>query len=144
MSIQEHNITSDLRQQIVDEEHLKLLRIGYFVSAAMTGFVSLFGLLYAFIGFFVLASNPALAGPDSPAFVGWVMGVLGLCFGVGAVALTAAKIYTGQCLKQRRARIFCLVTAAITTLGIPEGSLLGIWTFMVLNRPSVSRMFDAK
>ena len=41
----------NLRQQIIVEEHLKLLRIGYFVSSGMSAFVSLFGLFYGFIGF---------------------------------------------------------------------------------------------
>ena len=40
----------DSRQQIIDEEHLKFLSIGYMVSVGMSAFFSLFGLIYVFMG----------------------------------------------------------------------------------------------
>jgi hypothetical protein len=39
-----------LRQAIIDEEHLKLLSIGYMVSAGIAALFSLFGLLYVLMG----------------------------------------------------------------------------------------------
>ena len=41
---------TDVWQGILDEEHVRLLSIGYLVSAGTSAFVSLFGLLYAFMG----------------------------------------------------------------------------------------------
>jgi len=38
-----------LRQSIVDEEHLKLLSLGYIVSGGLAALFSLFGLLYLVI-----------------------------------------------------------------------------------------------
>lgn len=40
----------DLRQTVLDEEHLRLLRIGYFVAAGTKAFRSLIGLMYACMG----------------------------------------------------------------------------------------------
>jgi len=40
----------ETRQSIIDEEHLKMLSLGYVVSAAVSAFFSLFGLLYVFLG----------------------------------------------------------------------------------------------
>jgi hypothetical protein len=143
MSVQEPRFDEGLKQQIVDDEHLKLLRIGYFVSAAVTALVSIFGLFYAFFGMFVLSAvrNAAQPGQAPPEFVGWIVGIFGLVIAGGALLFAAAKLYAAQCLQQRKSRVFCLVVAAITCLGIPEGTFLGICTFMVLNRPSVARRF---
>src|SRR5262245_59860439 len=109
MSVQEPTVNDNLRQQIVDDEHLKLLRIGYFASAAMTALMSLFALLYAFLGFFVFSQlpNQVPAGSDTPpAFVGRIIGLFGFVFAGLAIAFAAAKVYTGQLLKQRRSRVF--------------------------------------
>lgn len=38
------------RQSIIDEEHLKLLSLGYMISAGVAAFFSCFGLLYLIIG----------------------------------------------------------------------------------------------
>jgi hypothetical protein len=108
--------------------------------------VSIFGLFYAFVGMFVLsaaARRVADQGQAPPEFVGWIVGIVGFSIAGGALLFAAAKLYTAQCLQQRKSRVFCLVVAAITCLGIPEGTFLGICTLMVLNRPSVARRFGS-
>ena len=66
----------DIRQTIIDEEHLKLLSIGYMVSAGMSAFCSLFGVLYGFMGvimgtvFNAKAETAVRAGQVPPALVG--------------------------------------------------------------------------
>jgi hypothetical protein len=63
------NPEDQLRQAIVDEEHLKLLGIAYLVSAAMNAFFSVFGLFYAGMGVLfttVLARAPSGPGPEPP------------------------------------------------------------------------------
>lgn len=37
---------------------------------------------------------------------------------------------------------FCMVMAAISCFEIPCGALLGVFTFIVLDRASVKRLFD--
>ena len=133
------------KQQIIDAEHLRLLRIGYFLSAAVSAFAALFGLLYLVLGvIFLSAATRAPTGsqPPPPEFVGWVFGILGFGFASLALVVAALQFYAGQCLKQRRSRLFCMILAAITSLNIPFGTLLGVWTFMVLTRPSVIALFE--
>jgi hypothetical protein len=38
--------------------------------------------------------------------------------------------------------MLCMVTAGISCLGIPYGTVLGIFTFLVLSRPSAIALFD--
>ncbi len=137
------------RQALIDEEHLKLLSLGYVITAAMTAFFALFALIYVTVGVSVvtiIARKPLVAGnPDQavPAALGWIIGGIGLVVFLFVAAFAAAKFRVAFCIKKRKSRTFCMVIAAICCLGVPYGTLLGVLTFMVLGRVSVVRMFQA-
>jgi hypothetical protein len=136
------------RQSLVDDEHLKLLSIGYMISAGMTAVGTLFALLYVFGGFVVtgiLSHRPdvaAGAGQMAPAFVGWIISGIGLAIFFVTLALAAAKLRAGICIRRRKSRTFCMVIAGISCVEFPYGTLLGVLTFMVFGRPSVIRQFQ--
>lgn len=142
----------ELRQQVKDEEHLKLLALGYKVSAGAAAFFSLFGLIYVVMGL-VFSQVPfatstyvtsSYAGTTStpPAFFGWFFGAMGLGILVVGLGLAALKWTTARRLEQRRSLGFCQFVAAISCLEIPYGTLLGVLTFNVLGRPSVRQLFE--
>ena len=135
-----------IRQAILDQEHLKLLSVAYLVSAGVNALFSLGGLLYAFMGLFISAAirhAPALSvkGPP-PEFIGWMFGLFGLFLFAMMVALAFLKFLVYQRLKRRRSRAFCMVVAGLSCLGVPYGTLLGVFTLLVLARPSVVRLFQ--
>jgi hypothetical protein len=136
------------RQAVIDDEHLRLLSLGYMISAAMTAIGTLFSLLYIFAGFVVagvLSRRPDLAGnagQPPPAFIGWIISGIGLGIFVVTLALAAAKYWAGICIKRRKSRTFCMVMAGISCIGIPYGTILGVFTFIVFGRPSVMRQFQ--
>jgi len=136
----------ELRDSIVDEEHLKLLSLGYLVTAVWSAFFSLFGLFYAFMGVAMtsfISSIPERPGqPPPPEFVAWFFGLFGL--GMFAILMTVGvlKFVTSRRLKQRRSRVFCMVVAGLSCFAIPYGTMLGVCTFLVLGRPSVVRLFE--
>lgn len=141
------NMSNEERQAIIDNEHLRVLSICYFVSAGMNVFFSLFGLLYAFMGLVLTAAaSQTTSQPNQPppAFVALFFGAFG--FGIFSimVVLAVLKFITAQRLKQRRSRTLCMIVAGLTCLGIPVGTALGVFTFVVLSRPSIVREFDAK
>jgi hypothetical protein len=139
-----------IRQSMVDEEHLKLLSLGYIISAATTAFFSIFGLMYMVMAIFMgaLISHQKGAGANSnqapPAFIGWFLGAMGFGIFLFTILLAAAKLRTAFCIKRRRSRTFCMVVAGIGCLGIPYGTVLGVFSFIVLGRDSVARTFDSK
>ncbi|MBW1757222.1 MAG: hypothetical protein JRJ80_13755 [Deltaproteobacteria bacterium] len=55
----------EARQAIIDAEHLKLLRWGYFISAGLSACFSVLGLFYARMGAFI-ANVPVKEGQDAP------------------------------------------------------------------------------
>ena len=137
------------RQSIVDDEHLKLLSIGYMISAGFSAFVGLFGFFYVFMGIMmaeVFRHAPELnAKPDQPppAFIGWIFAGIGIVFIVVSLTLAILKFLVASSIKHRKSRVFCMVVAGITCLGFPYGTALGVMTFIALGRESVVRLFDS-
>jgi hypothetical protein len=134
--------TPETVQSILDNEHLRLLRIGYFISAAQTAIFIPVGLFYAGLG--VFADFPGVAGaagaPGS-AYVPLFMGIFGAAMAGLAGIAAVLKLVTAIRLKERRARLLCLITAGLSMIEIPYGSALGLMTIIVLGRPSVRQSF---
>ena len=136
------------QQQVKDEEHLRLLSLGYMISAGVTAFFSLFGLLYVFMGMLFTSllrhvPNPK-PGEAPPEFLGWFFAIIGGVIFVFGITIAILKFQTARCLKQRRSLTFCQIIAGITCLGIPYGTALGVLTFIALGRPSLRRLFNAQ
>jgi hypothetical protein len=74
------------RQAIIDDEHLRLLPIGYQIAAGFNALFSLFGLFYVFMGLFFSQVVPKFpqsnnqADQPPPAFFGWLFAGIGLVF----------------------------------------------------------------
>lgn len=129
-------------QEVKDNEHLRLLRIFYFISAAQTALFIPLGLFYAGMGLLFLRT-PAGTGPGAaaPWMMSGIFGVLGLSFALFFAIGAGLKLLTAIRLKERRSRTLCLVTAGLTCMEVPYGTALGVMTFIVLGRDSVRRQF---
>src|SRR5262249_50385086 len=90
-------------QRIIDAEHLRLLRLGYFISGGVTAFFAAFGIPYMCMGlvFGTLSSRfPQAPGqPPPPEFVGWFFAIIG--FAVTSLGTTVAvlKLRVARCLR---------------------------------------------
>lgn len=134
-------------QAIRDREHLKLLSVGYYVMAGMKVFGSLILVLYIMMGGMMMAGGFYDASQDrEDAAVFQMMGGIMVAGSVLLIALLWLQAFlecvVAQRLVQCRSRTFCFVVAGIGCLNFPFGMLLGVFTFLVLSRPSVSRCFD--
>ncbi len=136
-------------QAALDAEHLRLLEIGFYISGVLTAFRFIWFLFIA--GFFALAGFGVAMAPhhadssanNPPAFVFFIMaGVFGIIILLSLV-FAGFEIYAGICLKKRKYPILIQIVAAFYCLSIPWGTALGVFTFMVLNRPSVRPLFAA-
>jgi hypothetical protein len=150
MSALQIDIPQEHRQAILDQEHLKLLSIGYFISAGMSALFSLFGLMYVLMG---IAMRSAFAnlpeatrrpGQAPPPEFFWIFTLIGTFIFLAMITLAALKARVAWCIRKRRSRVFCLIVAGLTCLGIPYGTALGVFTFLALGRDSVQRLFEAE
>jgi len=128
-----------------DEEHLRLLSIFHYVCA---GFAALFACLPIFhllLGMLLLFKPQGFGptGNQPPAFFGLFMIIFATMMILFGWAFAIGIAYAGRCLRQRKRYTFCLVMAAIACMFMPFGTILGVFTIIVLVRPSVKPLFDA-
>jgi hypothetical protein len=124
-----------------DEEHLRLLSILYYIWGGLTACFSCFGVIYALMGgVFLVAAAQEQNGP--PAFVGLLFWVFGAAMVILVLVVAGVTIWTGRNLQKRQHYTACMVVAAISCLSVPLGTALGVFTFVVLSRPSVKQLFQ--
>jgi len=126
-----------------DEEHLKLLSILHYVWGGLTVVGCCIGGLYALIGGGVLVAALANDGHNGPpAAVGGVFFFIGGFIALLAATFSVLTILAGRSLARRKHYIFCMVMACVSCLSIPLGTALGVFTMIVLMRPSVKQLFN--
>jgi branched-subunit amino acid ABC-type transport system permease component len=133
------------KQELLDAEHLRLLRLGYLVAGFTNMVFALFPLIHVTIGLAMLLGafpSPNAAGQPFPRFAGLFFVILGGAFSLMFATGATLKLLTARRLRERRSKVFCMITAGLSCLGIPYGTVLGVATFLVLGRPSVSALFD--
>ena len=62
---------------------------------------------------------------------------------IGGWTLAACIVTAGRFLAHRRHYLFCLVMAGIECVLMPFGTVLGVFTILVLVRESVKEVFSA-
>jgi hypothetical protein len=138
----------ELRTNIIDEEHLKLLSLFHYIKGALTVGFSLLGILYFLFMSSLIKMIGRIEGPahynvqEFPLeifatimILVWIMILLFLTFGV-------LQIFSGYYLRKKRHRIFSFVIGIIQLIEIPYGTILGIMTIVVLSRSSVESKYQ--
>ncbi len=128
-----------------DREHLKLLSIFHYVVAGLTALFACFPIIHLIIGLaFVL--NPGTfeaEGDMPPAFFGWFFVIFPALFILMGWAMAVLIFAAGRSLARQRRYTFCLVVAGLECLMMPFGTVLGVFTLVVLMRDSVKQAFAA-
>lgn len=129
-----------------DEEQLKLLAIFHYVVGGLAAVFALFPIIHLVMGLvFVLAVPPlTVQGQPSqpnPAIIGWFFIILAGVFITLGLTMASLILMAGRSLSGRKRYNFCLVMACVECVFMPFGTALGIFTIIVLNRPSVKQLF---
>ena len=134
------------RQEIIDAEHLRLLPVFYWVLAPMDFFFSLYGFIYAGFGALmaVVPLQDASAADAPPAFMGWFFFAIGAGFILWFGGNGVMKVLAGIWIRNRQHRVGTMVAAGLACFSWPFGVVVGIFTFLVLSRPSVAAAFEAR
>lgn len=133
---------NDLKQ---DQEQLKLLSIFHYVVGGITAIFALFPVFHLVFGLIMIIAPSELEnGASDPArFVGWIFVLLALA--IIAVGWTVAGliIASGRFLSRRKHYLYCMIIAGLECLFMPLGTVLGVFTIIVLMRESVKDSFAA-
>jgi hypothetical protein len=128
-----------------DEEHLRLLSIFHYVCAGFAALFACIPIIHLLLGMLLLFKPQGFGptGNQPPAFVGLFFIIIAAMMIMFGWAFAIGIAYAGRCLNQRKRYTFCLVMAAIACMFMPFGTILGVFTIIVLVRPSVKPLFDA-
>jgi len=130
-------------QRSQDAQHLQLLSIFHYVVAGLAGLFSLLPVVHLVIG--LMVATESVGGPDEKIgqMVGWMFVAFASAFILGGFAYAACLAVAGRFIARRSHYTFCLVMAGMSCVFFPFGTVLGVFTLIVLVRPSVKEMFEA-
>lgn len=128
-----------------DQEHLRLLSVFHYVMGGITALCALFPVIHLVLGITILVAPERMGGgTPPPEALGWIFAIMGGVLIVAGFLLAGLILAVGRFLSQRRRYVYCLVVAGVECLFMPLGTLLGIFTIIVLMRQSVKAMFGAQ
>jgi hypothetical protein len=141
--------------EATDLSHLKLLSVFQYIFAGINAFTAMFPIFHLIMGVFMVSGamtpppGQAGAGGGSPPpqeffeFMGWMFIGIGIAVIFYGLVMSILSVMIGLKLGRRHHRTFCIVGAAIQCIVMPLGTILGVFTIVVLMRPSVAQMFSA-
>ena len=127
-----------------DQEHLKLLSIFHYIVGGLAALFSFFPIVHLVLGILFIVSPDRIMGSGGsppPPFLGWMFVIIGSCIMLLGWAFAICVILAGRFIAKRRNYIFCLVIASLNCLFMPFGTILGVFTIVILMRPSVKELF---
>lgn len=130
-------------------EHLKLLSIFHYVVGGIGIVFSMFPLMHISIGLSLILStqeslpleSPPLESTLPPPTFGWIFLIWGLVILVFGLTLSICLIASGRFLAKRKRYWFSFIFACIECLFTPFGTVLGIFTIIILSRESVKALY---
>lgn len=130
-----------------DQEHLRILSIFHYVVGGISALFSCFPIFHLGAGIFVLGSALFADGPEMSEG-GPLFGLFGALFTLIPAAMillgwafSFCLVYAGYNLSKKQHYMFCLVMAGISCAFTPFGTVLGVFTIIVLCRTSVKELF---
>ncbi len=127
-----------------DEEHIRLLSIFHYIVGGIAALFAFFPIIHLIIGIaMILGGLEDRSGQGPPAFLGYMFVIMSLAFMLAGWTFAILLIVAGRFLSKKKHYIFCLVMAAINCMFMPFGTVLGVFTIIVLIQPSVKELFAA-
>jgi hypothetical protein len=127
-----------------DLHYLNLLSIFHYVLGGMKFLFGFFPIIYMVLGTTMLLTQEKHGGNDEfpKVLFGGLMVVFGLGFTVVTWVMATMMIIAGHKLSRRKSYMFCMVIACIECISTPFGTILGVFTIILLSRPSVKELFN--
>lgn len=131
-----------------NKNHLDILSVFHYVFAGITGISACFPIFHLIMGLSMLFGNffPEDVGAEIP----FSFEMFGLMFTIIPAAIiiigwffAIAIAISGYFLSKRRNYLFSLIVAAISCVFMPFGTILGVFTIVVLLKDDVKDLYTA-
>jgi len=103
-----------------------------------------YALMHAFMSNPKMWTSPSQPNAPNPAEFFAIFRWFYLVFGLWFIVSGVLNILSGLSLRVRKHRIFSIVVACINCLYMPLGTILGVFTILVLARDTVSEAYAAQ
>jgi hypothetical protein len=127
-----------------DDQYIRLLSIFHYVVAGLAALFSLIPVVHLTLGIAMVSG--AFKEPRDPfpfSIMGWFFIVFASCFILCGLAFSTCLALAGRYLSRRRHYYFCFVMAALACMFMPFGTVLGVFTIILLTRDSVKAQFQS-
>jgi hypothetical protein len=126
-----------------DREHLRILSIFHYVVAGFSGCFACFPIFHLIMGLVMVIAPGEMAenGEAFPLVFGLLFVGMATLMILAGWTLAVLIILTGRRLARQTHYMFCLVMGGVECIFMPFGTVLGIFTIIVLTRPTVKRLF---
>lgn len=130
-----------------DTDQLRILAIFHFVVAGIAGLFACFPIFHLLMGISMLTGSffPGGTPTDAPfpfALFGLMFTVIPAAMIFFGWAIAIALAIAGYFLTKKQHYLFCMIMAGIGCVFMPFGTVLGVFTIIVLMRPSVKELFN--
>jgi hypothetical protein len=127
-----------------DQQQIKLLSIFHYIVGGLTALFSCFPFIHIAMGIAILTGvfEDSNTGEAPPVFFGWLFVLFPSIFILCGWTLSACIIVAGRKLAKIKSHTYCIVIAALECMFMPFGTVLGVFTVIVLTRESVKNLFE--
>jgi hypothetical protein len=126
-----------------DEEHLQLLSIFHYVVSGMAALFACIPIIHLVLGlvFIFVSHHTGGSGDLSLAIFGRLFVIFASLFIILGWTMAGFILTAGRFLARRKHYKFCLVMAGVECLFMPFGTILGVFTIIVLTREPAKQLF---
>ncbi len=131
-----------------DLQHIRLLGMFHFVVAGLTALFASIPVIHLVVGLglvtgaFDRLSHDATPAPPEVKLIGTVFVLVAACMILIGWTIAVVIALGGSFLLKRRHHTYCLVAAGLACMLMPFGTVLGVFTLLVLTKERVKALFD--
>jgi hypothetical protein len=126
-----------------DLEHIRLLSVFHYVLGGLAALFACIPFIHFFLGIGFMSGWFEGTDPEAQR-VGFFLTSIAAIFILVGWGFAFAIVMAGRFLSQRRNYTYCLVVAGVSCIFMPFGTVLGVFTIIVLVRPSVKQLFEGQ
>lgn len=118
-----------------DSEHLRLLGIFGYIYAGLECFMGILAAIYMGVGFTIVMNNEPM---------GWMFVGFGALISGWIVVSAVLSFLAARWISLGKNWLFCIIVSGLHCASFPLGTGLGVFSIIVLCRPSVKAWFASK
>ena len=122
------------------QDHLALLRTFHYVLAGLSVLFAFLPVMHITIGIMMVSGKFDCRNPPPP-FFGWMFIVLGALMILAFLTYAVLIFFSGRAINQRRHWLYVMILAGLSCACFPFGTVLGVFTIVILSKDDVKVLF---